>query len=191
MPDSLFNPTGKADENGDPIFEASKMARSTDPVTSVQAAENHVKSGKAKTGLISAAWAVSQWEGKTAVELSVLLRAAYDRGETPSDVIPLTRAQMSRRLPDCREAGHVHNGENRVCTVNGTNMQTWNNGVGDYVCRDNPSPSDDVNTELRQQVSDLRWALRSIRTYIQSGICGDHEQTLKNIKSTCDEALGK
>lgn len=190
MSGSLFNPTGKTDGNGDPTFEATPQARATDPVTSVEAAEGHKKSGRYRVGKNTAEWAVQHWPGRTAVELMFLIEQEWRMGRLPNHLSKLSRQEISRRLPDCREEGRVHNGEMRICEHNRTNMLTWLPGEGARFPKVEPKPKSDVVDELRTQVSDMRWAMREIRQWVVTGICGDNAATLKKIHEKCNEVIG-
>lgn len=83
-------------------------ARSSDPLTSWSAAEHITSSGKAAQQRAIAVSAVHKHPGRTSFELSQLC--------------PLDRFQLARRLPECAE---VVKGRARRCSVTGRNAHTW------------------------------------------------------------------
>ena len=83
-------------------------ARSSDPVTSWQAAEHITTTGRAADQRAIAVSAVHKYPGRTAFELSRLC--------------PLDRYQLGRRLVEC---GELVKGDARECTVSGRQAVTW------------------------------------------------------------------
>ncbi|WP_267086454.1 winged helix-turn-helix domain-containing protein [Xanthomonas sacchari] len=86
-------------------------ARTTDPLTSWNAAEHVVRSGKAALQQGIAAEAVKANPGHTSAEL-----ARY---------CTLDRYQLARRLPELEEAGRVRRGNSRKCLATGHGATTW------------------------------------------------------------------
>lgn len=86
-------------------------ARSNDPLTSWDAAEHMVKSGRAAQQQSTAVAAVTAHPGMTSHELA--------RHCT------LDRYQLARRLPEVEDAGRVIRGEVRKCAVTGHKAATW------------------------------------------------------------------
>ena len=88
------------------------QARTTDPPTSHAAAEKAEKSGRAKAQRAVCLDCVKWMQGLTAAEI-----AAYTG---------LERHAASRRLPELRKAGFVHNGTvTRECRITGNQSMTW------------------------------------------------------------------
>ena len=85
--------------------------------TSTIAHANHESSGTATGNREAVLWYVEQFPGLTAVELWT---------ETTTR---LSRHEISRRLPELRKAGLIHNGPARKCRINGSQMLTWNPGA--------------------------------------------------------------
>lgn len=92
-------------------LDAERMARRTDPISSVEAAVGHIASGKLTANLLALLQLVTAYPDSTAVELC--------------EKTTLERHEVSRRLPDLRMRGLVYNGEPRDCKVNGSRMLTW------------------------------------------------------------------
>lgn len=122
--------------------------------TSVLAHDQHETSGKAESGRQRVLCLVRESSGSTACELYTWLFGAYG----------LTRHEISRRLPELRAAGLVHNGEKRKCRIKGNLQLTWFYGKGpDGEAKDKP---DTTNVEAVQggglDVPDCR-AVESVR----------------------------
>ena len=101
--------------------------------TSVLAHEQHESSGTAETNRKLVHYCVAMWDGVTACELfSEAVNANYT----------ITRHEISRRLPELRAAGLVHNGEKRKCRIKGNLQLTWFYGKG---------PDADISTTLATQ----------------------------------------
>jgi hypothetical protein len=83
-------------------------ARSTDPLTSWDAADHMVRSGKAARQRAIVIAAVRDHPGCTSFELS--------------RHCPLERHQVARRLPECAE---LMKGAARKCSVTGNQAVTW------------------------------------------------------------------
>lgn len=86
-------------------------ARSTDPATSWEAAEEIVASGKAAAQQAKAAAVVKAHPGRTSAELAALC--------------DLDRYQLARRLPEVEESAAVFRGDARKCTATGHKAATW------------------------------------------------------------------
>ena len=100
------------------LFEGSDLlarARTSDPITSHQAAAQVEASGRAGSDRSRLLTAVRERPGLTAGELSDLCRF---EGK-------LSRHDASKRLAELRHAGLVVNGEIRVCKVHGTKQMEW------------------------------------------------------------------
>ncbi len=92
------------------------LASPADPVTSVDAGERHLKSGKLGANCKVALELVRLYPGKTAVEL---FNAQGDMGS-------MNRHEMSRRLADLKNAGLVKHGPARACEfAPHSTMVTW------------------------------------------------------------------
>ena len=92
-------------------------ARHDDPATSRAAAAKVEGSGKAATQRNACLKAVRGHPGWTAAEIAF---ATYQERHIPS-----------RRLPELRTMGLVHNGETHLCSVTGNASMTWNPVVND------------------------------------------------------------
>ena len=86
-------------------------SRNTDPETSYQAAAEAEGSGRAKGQRTLCLGVVRANPGLTAAEIAKEAR--------------LERHVPSRRLPELRDVGYVHNGESRICPVTNRNSMTW------------------------------------------------------------------
>lgn len=93
--------------------------------TSLIARDKHEESGNAETNRRRVLSLVQRCDGSTAVELW-----SSQWPTLPNE--QLTRHEISRRLPELRAAGLVHNGERRKCRVKLNLQMTWFSG---------PSPS--------------------------------------------------
>lgn len=85
--------------------------RSTDPITSHQAARDAERRGVAAAHRLLCLAAVRREPGLTAAEIATR--------------IGLERHKPSRRLPELRDDGLVINGPARPCSVQGRNSLTW------------------------------------------------------------------
>ena len=92
------------------------QARTTDPVTSHLSAASAESSGRPAMHREVCLAAVKAVSGMTAAEI-----ASY---------LGIERHVPSRRLPELRRAGLVHNGDSRVCDVTGDQSMTWWLGPG-------------------------------------------------------------
>ena len=86
-------------------------ARRTDPETSHEAAASVEAGGQAKSQRRLCMAAVVSSAGQTAAEIARRME--------------LERHVPSRRLPELRDAGLVHNGEPRICRVMRRRSMTW------------------------------------------------------------------
>lgn len=86
-------------------------ARSTDPITSHEAAQSHTRSGARRGEQAVAIAAVRAQPGQTSLELA--------------EICGLDRYMLARRLPECETAGEVHRGEIRRCCASGRKALTW------------------------------------------------------------------
>lgn len=86
-------------------------ARTSDPITSHLAAEQHTASGARAHQQAQTAAAVRAYPGKTSQELADLTR--------------LDRYALARRLPECVTAGVVRKGTPRHCGITGRLALTW------------------------------------------------------------------
>ncbi len=91
------------------------LASPADPVTSIDAGEQHAKSGRLSSNCKVALQLVTLYPGKTAVELF----------NCQGDLGSMQRHEMSRRLADLKNAGLVKQGDPRVCEFAGTKQVTW------------------------------------------------------------------
>lgn len=98
-------------------------ARTTNPATSQDAAQQHESSGKAASHRETILSYVRTFPGKTSAEIAFAVR--------------MERHEAARRLPELREVGLVVNGEARKCTVSGTQQMTWLPAVR----RNTPAPA--------------------------------------------------
>lgn len=96
-----------------PVGAAS--ARATDPATSHLAARRAEASGAAGCARERIEYYVGQRPGLTAAEIA--------------EALQMERHVPSRRLPELRELGLVHNGEARKCRATGSLSMTWWPGV--------------------------------------------------------------
>lgn len=87
------------------------LARTNDPPTSHQAADDVERSGRAASQRHLCLLEVWKKPGQTAAEIAV-----------DTD---LERHIPSRRLPELRSAGQVINGPQRNCSVTGNSSMTW------------------------------------------------------------------
>jgi hypothetical protein len=97
-------------------------ARSTDPDTSHEAADQVRRTGALRETQHAVLEAVRQWPGFTAVELAEKLA-----GHTVRDIerpAHWWRLEASRRLPEL-EPVYVRRGDARRCSVNGNPQTTW------------------------------------------------------------------
>jgi len=85
-------------------------ARRTDPITSVEAAD-HAERNSAPHQREICLMAVRMYPGQTAAEIA--------------NLAGLNRYAASRRLPELRDAGFIHNGLPRECSVVGSRTLTW------------------------------------------------------------------
>lgn len=86
-------------------------ARSTDPHTSHEAADEAETSGRAAGQRKTCKNQVDREPGMTAAEIAA--------------ATGMERHVPSRRLPELREAGMVTNKEVRICSVTGRRSMTW------------------------------------------------------------------
>jgi len=86
-------------------------ARSSDPLTSWDAADRVVRGGKATRQQALAGEAVRLKPGCTSAELA--------------QHCALDRYQLARRLPELEEAGRVRRGATRKCVATGYSAATW------------------------------------------------------------------
>ncbi len=96
--------------------EAEKLARHTDPSTSLDAAQRVVRSGRLSKQKEQVLKALRRWPGSTSAELASKMGAE--------------RAMPGRRLPDLEKAGEVHKCGTRLCEVRGTRAKIWRAGRG-------------------------------------------------------------
>ncbi len=90
------------------------QARTTDPPTSHLAAKKAESSGRASGQRRICLKCVVEFPGLTAAELAATAnRAGIDR------------YVFSRRLPELRKAGFIHNGPKRICRVQDSLCTTW------------------------------------------------------------------
>ena len=87
--------------------------------TSTIAHANHEATGTASGNREVVRLLVVHHPDSTAVELWCVHSRMQDH---------MNRHEISRRLPELRKAGLVHNGPARKCRVNGSLMLTWNPG---------------------------------------------------------------
>lgn len=87
------------------------LARSTDPVTSHEAASEAEGSGRARIQRDRCLASVLDCPGRTAAEVAA--------------ATGLERHAPSRRLPELRDAGLIANGRARICKVTGRLSITW------------------------------------------------------------------
>ena len=85
------------------------LSRSTDPVTSHQAADGLAASGTWSKQKIAVYQCLFNHDGATAGEINKYL------GEYVAN----------RRLPEIERTGYIKRGKPRKCTVAGTNQTTW------------------------------------------------------------------
>ncbi len=88
------------------------LARTTDPITSHQAARDAEHRGVAAAHRLLCLAQVTHQPGLTAAEIA--------------EATGLERHAPSRRLPELRDAGLVVNGPIRLCAVKGRRSLTWN-----------------------------------------------------------------
>ena len=93
------------------LFEARKLARRADPVTSHLAAIHVVESGTRAHQQSQTVAAVKMFPGRTSAELAEA--AAFDR------------YALARRLPECERAGAVKRGEPKHCAITGRLALRW------------------------------------------------------------------
>jgi len=91
-----------------------QLARSTDPSTSHEAAEQLIQTGSASNQRNACLAVLRQQDGLTSAEVGQRLGGGYN-----------ARFVAARRLPDLQKLKLVHKGEARVCTANGTKAVTW------------------------------------------------------------------
>jgi DNA-binding Lrp family transcriptional regulator len=92
-------------------FGVQPQARSTDPVTSYEAARQVQESGTAQ-----------------AHRVRILSRVTYEQGQTAGEIgdkIGLDNVAVSRRMAELVKAGTVVVGPKRSCRVKGSSMQTY------------------------------------------------------------------
>lgn len=87
------------------------LARTTDPITSHQAARDAERRGVAAAHRLLCLAAVRREPGLTAAEIATR--------------VGLERHKPSRRLPELRDDGLVINGPSRLCSVQGRPSITW------------------------------------------------------------------
>ena len=86
--------------------------------TSIEALNKHEDSGRVALHRKAVLRLVTNHPGSTAVQL-------HDNQWDLIDEYQLERHEISRRLPELRKSGLVHNGEPMVCTVSGSKQMTW------------------------------------------------------------------
>ncbi len=92
-------------------MSARKLARATDPVTSHEAAEEHVESGRNATQRAIVLEILGVLDGSTSGGLAAAMG--------------VSRYLTARRLPELEEAGSVRRGEPRPSQVTGRRGVTW------------------------------------------------------------------
>lgn len=97
------------------LFSFLPIAADADPATSHDAADRHTASGARGRNCRRVLALVQRWPGLTSVEL----HAAQGEGGD------LERHEISRRLSDLKNAGHVIQGTERVCSIKRAKMVTW------------------------------------------------------------------
>jgi hypothetical protein len=95
------------------LFDGQPKARSTDPETSHDAAEQVVKSGLVGRQQAEVLALVRAHQGCTSAELGELL---VGQG---------ARFIVARRLPELERLGKVRRGDKRICRAHGTMAVTW------------------------------------------------------------------
>jgi hypothetical protein len=93
------------------LFDLPAAARSTDALSSHEAAAKVSANGVAASNRDAALAAVRAHPGSTARELAAL--------------IGMDRVEMGRRLPELATLGLIRRGPMRECTVNTHKMLTW------------------------------------------------------------------
>lgn len=96
------------------------MVRTADPGSSHIAARRHVGTGRRQANQAIIRALVTQYPGRTSVELHAMLRGA--------DQDRINRHELSRRLPELEEAGLIHRcarNQMRKCRIKRTHMLTW------------------------------------------------------------------
>ena len=86
-------------------------ARTTDPITSHEAAQQHEASGKA--------------ESHRRVIYAYILIAPGSTSAEIAAAIGIERHAAARRCPEIEQAGLIVKGPSRKCRVNGTQAVTW------------------------------------------------------------------
>lgn len=89
-------------------------ARKTDPESSHEAADHVVSSGLAGAQQDQAEAVVREHPGLTSLELSTMC--------------DLDRYTLARRLPELEDAGRVHRGEIRTCSISYRKAMEWHPG---------------------------------------------------------------
>ena len=87
------------------------LSRSTDPVTSYQAADGLAASGTWSKQKIAVYQCLFNHDGATGAEVASFMGA--------------DRHMPSRRLPEIERTGYIKRGKPRKCAVCGTNQTTW------------------------------------------------------------------
>lgn len=87
------------------------LCRRNDPDTSYAAAVSCTASGRRKTQRELLFAALQRYPGHTSAELA--------------RICGIDRYAAARRLPDLRHDGFAENGDERICTVQGTLAITW------------------------------------------------------------------
>lgn len=101
---SLFDPVVRKSE-------PAPLAHRADPLSSFQAGDRALKSGKIKGQVRLCLLGVRRWPGRTSAELAVLLG--------------ISRYDTARRLPLLMNRGLVVKGPSRLCTACRTVCVTW------------------------------------------------------------------
>lgn len=89
----------------------SPAARSTDPITSHLASEEHTASGKRACHIAIVIDAVRRHPGMTSAELAPICK--------------LERHEVARRTADAEKCGAIRKGEIRKCDIGGRCAVTW------------------------------------------------------------------
>lgn len=88
-----------------------------DPVTSAVAANAHLASGRLSGNRRRALDLVRRWPGMTATELAAKAELFPE--------LAIDRIELSRRLADLKNLGHVRQGPVKKCGIKKSAMVTW------------------------------------------------------------------
>ena len=114
---SLFDPPKQKPgipKQLEPGFEKTfdrPLAHRADSISSYQAGDKALKSGRVKGQVRLCLLGVRRWPGKTSAELAVLLGCS--------------RYDTARRLPTLEHQGLVKKGTSRLCTICRSSCVTW------------------------------------------------------------------